>query len=255
MADDLPLLLHFRVSHFNEKVRWALDRKRWPHRRRSLVPGFHVPRVRRLTGQNRVPVLVLDGAALHDSTAIIAELERRRPDPPLYPTDPEQRARALAIEEHFDEEVAPDLRRIFWACYLDRAGDLARVATQGESAGTRRAFRAVWPVMKPVFRLNMGLDRARIDRSLARLPGHFDRAEAELSDGEFLVGDAFSVADLTVASVLSAILRPPEFAYPLPEPQAPRLVELRSRFADHPATRWATALYARHRDPSSEVAG
>jgi hypothetical protein len=24
---ELPLLLHFRISHYNEKVRWALDLK------------------------------------------------------------------------------------------------------------------------------------------------------------------------------------------------------------------------------------
>jgi Glutathione S-transferase, N-terminal domain len=50
-----PCLLHFRVSHYNEKVRWALDHKRWPHVRRALVPGLHVPRVRLLTWQNKAP--------------------------------------------------------------------------------------------------------------------------------------------------------------------------------------------------------
>ena len=81
MAD--PHLYHFCISHFNEKVRWALDRKRWPHRRTALTPGFHLLRVRWLTGQEKTPVLELDGRILHDSTRIIAELERLRPDPPL----------------------------------------------------------------------------------------------------------------------------------------------------------------------------
>lgn len=52
---------------------------------------------------------------LWDLSAILAEIERLRPEPPLFPQDPAQRARALAIEEHFDEEVAPDLRRLFWS--------------------------------------------------------------------------------------------------------------------------------------------
>ena len=35
---DLPVLWHFRISHFNEKARWALDWKRVPHVRRAVLP-------------------------------------------------------------------------------------------------------------------------------------------------------------------------------------------------------------------------
>ena len=34
-----PRLWHFRVSRYNEKVRWALDHKHWPHLRQALIPG------------------------------------------------------------------------------------------------------------------------------------------------------------------------------------------------------------------------
>jgi len=39
-------LLQFRhsLSPSNEKLRWALDIKRVPHRRRSLLPGPHLAR-------------------------------------------------------------------------------------------------------------------------------------------------------------------------------------------------------------------
>ena len=56
-----PRLLHFRVSHYNEKVRWALDFKRWAHRRKALVPGFHVAGLQIKTGQRKVPVLEIEG--------------------------------------------------------------------------------------------------------------------------------------------------------------------------------------------------
>jgi glutathione S-transferase len=68
-----------------------------------LVPGLHVPRVRLLTGQNKLPVLVIAGAPFVGSNRILAEIERRRPDRPLYPADPAERARALALEAFFDE--------------------------------------------------------------------------------------------------------------------------------------------------------
>src|SRR5258706_14064196 len=81
----LPVVWHFTVSHFNEKIRWAIDFKRVPHVRRALLPGFHFRRVWSMTGQTAVPVLVLDGRPIHDSTRIIAALERAYPEPPLYP--------------------------------------------------------------------------------------------------------------------------------------------------------------------------
>src|SRR5215468_6470913 len=86
-----PTLWQFRHSHFNEKVRWALDWKGIAHVRRSLVAGPHIPRVLWLTGQKQVPALVLDGEVLHDSTQIIAALENRWPTPALYPADGAER--------------------------------------------------------------------------------------------------------------------------------------------------------------------
>ena len=47
-------------------------------------------------------------ARIGDSTAIIAALEDFRPDPPLYPADPADRARAL--ESGFDHYIVKPLR-------------------------------------------------------------------------------------------------------------------------------------------------
>ena len=63
-ADELPILWQLQISHFNEKVRWALDLKRVPHVRRSLLPGAHAVQARRLTGADTTPVLTLDGRSI-----------------------------------------------------------------------------------------------------------------------------------------------------------------------------------------------
>src|SRR5215210_6348174 len=92
-----PVLWHLKVSNYNEKARWALDFKGVPHVRRAVIPGRHEKVARRLAGGETFPVLELDGRAIGDSTDIIGELERRIPDPPLYPDDPEERTRALEL--------------------------------------------------------------------------------------------------------------------------------------------------------------
>ena len=42
-ATDDPLLWHLPISHYSEKVRWTLDYKAVPHRRRPVTPPAHMP--------------------------------------------------------------------------------------------------------------------------------------------------------------------------------------------------------------------
>jgi hypothetical protein len=62
-----PELFQFRVSHFNEKARWALDYKSIEHVRHSLVPGAHKPKIKKLSGQEQVPVLCMNGKVVAGS--------------------------------------------------------------------------------------------------------------------------------------------------------------------------------------------
>src|SRR4030095_12497288 len=106
---DVPLLWHIPLSHFNEKVRWALDYKGIAHRRRVLGADYLI-RAWRATGQGKLPILWLDGRAIADSTRIIAALEERCPEPALYPHDAAARERALALEDDLDEKISPATR-------------------------------------------------------------------------------------------------------------------------------------------------
>jgi glutathione S-transferase len=254
MADStsLPRLLHFRISHYNEKVRWTLDYKRCPHVREALVPGFHLARTRALTSQNKTPILVLDGIPTFGSADILDELERRCPDPPLYPVDPMDRKRALTIERYFDDTVAPDLRRLFWSTYLGHPALCARMATDGFSSGVRAIWRAGFPIMKPLFKRNLGIDEGSLGRARANLGHYFDRLESEIGSSGYLVGDAFGLADLAAAAVMTAIIRPPQFSYPLPEPWPNELVDLRGSVSERTGFRWVLDIYARHRGASFE---
>jgi len=85
----VPVLWQVQVSHYVEKVRWALDYKRVPHIRRSLLPGLHAVKAKRLTGDtSTAPVLTINGRSTGDSSRIIALIEERWSQPPLYPEDP-----------------------------------------------------------------------------------------------------------------------------------------------------------------------
>ena len=72
-----------------------------------------------------------------------------------------------------------------------------------------------------------------------------DRLESELGDGEYLVGDEFTVADLTAAALFTPLLAPPG------RPWTPRLVPALQGFRDElearPGGRWVDLMYTRHR--------
>jgi len=250
---EVPILWHFRVLHYNEKVRWALDHKNCPHLRRALVPGFHIPVVRWISGQNMLPLVKLGDRVVAGSNNILAELEGLCPQPPLFPASPELRQRVMKIQEYFDEQAAPDLRRLFWSTYIGHPAACARMATDGFSSMTRHIWRSFFPVMRPLFRRNMGMDAETLLAARKRLVAHFDRLEHELGTREYLVGDKFGVADLTAAAVMTAIARPLQFPYPLPEPWPVELIDLRQSVSRHSAFQWVLEIYSRHRGTSKEI--
>ena len=250
---SLPVLWHIPVSHYNEKVRWALDLKRVEHERRAPPPPAHMVVARWLTRgrASTFPLLVLDGQAIADSTAIIAALERRHPDPPLYPEDPAQCERALALEEFFDEELGPHVRGLaFHEMRKDPAAMSAFVGTMlpGPLAGNATA-RGLAGSMGSVYsnaryRVRHAEDAAR---ARAKVVAAFGRLEAELDrgGGEYLVGDAFSVADLTAASLFVPVVDPRE------GPELPEMPEAYHAFVGplrgRRGFRWVLDVFARHR--------
>src|SRR3954453_23074072 len=111
---ETPVLWHLEISHYNEKARWALDYKSVPHVRRAVTPGLQELTARRLRAGRTVPIMQMDGRAIGDSTKIIEEIERRWKEPPLYPADPDERSRALALEDYFDQ-CGRHARRVLFA--------------------------------------------------------------------------------------------------------------------------------------------
>ena len=89
-------------------------------------------------------------------------------------------------------------------------------------------------------------DRVTVDAAL-------DRIEQERRGRAYLVGDTFTVADLTAAAMLGALLQPPELQYPLRVELPPYLQDYRATLLRHPATKWATGIYRLHRGYSAAV--
>jgi glutathione S-transferase len=245
----LPVLWQLELSHYNEKVRWALDYKHVPHVRRALPPGVHVLVARRLThgAVHTTPILTLDGHSIGDSTRIIAALEQRWPQPPLHPEDPQDRARALGLEEYFDEELGPHVRRAVYHVLLDHPDLLLPLFERGQPRPVKVLLRICFPALTTLIRQRLRVDEPTALDSRERTVAAMDRLERELGSQDYLVGDSFSVADLTAASLFYPLIQPPEFPYPSVSPPPGEAAEFLEAMARRAGGRWVAQMYARHR--------
>lgn len=248
------VLWQLEVSHFNEKVRWVLDYKGIPHERRTVLPGMHMVKSKRLSGGNTFPVLLIDGNAIVHSSAIVKALEDLKPQPPVYPADPAGRERALEIEADFDE-FGHDLRRVMFIHFL--ADRNLFMDTFGPKGGPLRATAPVgWPLVKRQLERKYGVNAESAAAAERNLERHLELIERETADTGYMVGGSFSIADITAASILYPIVQPPGLQYPLPDAsRMPRpLQELRAGLSQRPAWTWVLKMFAEHRGTSAEVA-
>src|SRR5262245_33132992 len=251
---DAPLLWHIPLSHFSEKVRWTLDYKSVAHRRQVLGADYLI-RAWRATGRGKLPILFLDGRAIGDSTHIIAALEDRYPEPPLYPADAAARQLALALEDYFDEQLGPAVRAVIITPLFRHDPDLAlRVLTTGMSDRGYQTLKPLARIFPAFYRFRHQISDAKLEADRAAVAAALDRIERERQGRPYLVGDAFSVADLTAAALLSPLLQPPEIQYPLRVELPPYLQDYRAAVLQHPANQWAAGIYQLHRGRSAEVA-
>jgi glutathione S-transferase len=246
-----PLLWHLPISHYSEKVRWAFDWKRVPHRRRVMPPGLHPLGGLLLTGGRgyTVPVLGLeDGSRIGDSTAIIGWLEEHSGERPLYPSDAGDRARALELEDWFDENVGPPMRQWgFGALLTEPEAVEAFAVKQTEWAPVRVPTAAFAPVAKAFLSVRYSVGDAVMGEARRQVLQGLDRLEAELGrgSGEFLVGDKFSVADLTAASLFYPLVLPPNA--PWQPVRTAAFEEVQSTVRDRPGFEWVQRMFKCYR--------
>ena len=241
-------LIQFPHSHYNEKVRWTLAWKGLPHTRRDLLPGPHAPTVLWLTGQTQTPVMRFGTEVVAGSARIIDELERRHPEPALLPADPALRRRALEWQAWADADVGPMVRRSLFAVLLDHPDYVVRIFARERRPTTQALYRAFFPVTRLVMSTSMGTrDAASVAQGDAATRAALDRVAREVGPSGHLAGDALSLSDVAVASLLAPAVRVEHPAMRLPDPMPDAVAAWYRRWESHPAAAWVQETYRRHR--------
>ncbi|HEY7267931.1 MAG TPA: glutathione S-transferase, partial [Solirubrobacterales bacterium] len=138
------------------------------------------------------------------SMEIGRELDRIQPDPPLYPADPELRARVEEAEAWGDEFQQKPRRFSWWAFKRDRPpmASYAEGARMGVPVGL--AVKTGGPLVAAAARLNQA-DDAQVSADLSSLRADLDRIDAWIAEG-VLGGPQPNAADYQLAPSLRLLM-------------------------------------------------
>jgi glutathione S-transferase len=170
-------------SHPSRTAMLMLERKGIPYKRIDLMPVISKGVVRAQGfPRTTVPALKLEGTRVQGSTAIGRELDRIKPDPALYPADPEKRAKVEEIEAWGDEFQEKPRRVSWWAFRKDRAplASFSEGARLGIPVGL--AVKTGGPLVAAAARLNGSTDAA-VRADLSSLRGDLDRIDRWIAEG------------------------------------------------------------------------
>jgi glutathione S-transferase len=190
------------ASHPSIAAQLMLEHKGIPYKRTDLLPVISKGVLRAVGFPGiTVPALKIDGDKVQGSRQIARELEHLRPEPPLFPADPEKRAAVEEAERFGDEELQHPVRQIlWWGIKKDR--EPLRSYSEGAKLGAPLGLlmKTAAPIVALSARFNEASDE-NARRAIEALPPMLDKIDAWIESG-VLNGEQPNVADFQIAPSL-----------------------------------------------------
>lgn len=239
------MLYQFPISHYCEKVRWALEYKNIEYKKVNLLPGLHANKAKKLCSRSSLPILVHDKKVLNESSEIISYLDHIFPQKLLTPTDPQLKQEALQWEQFADKQLGPDVRRICYHTLLDHPDIIIPYFTNDGPWYGNIYMKATYPRLSKTMRNLMKLDDAEMITVRKRLAHSIQTAITHIDDRIFFAGDIFSRADLAVASLLAPLCRTKKYGIEWPEKDPEPLASTIDEYKDK--LDWVHHIYKQFR--------
>jgi len=186
-------------SHAAMTGQLLLDHKGIAYKRTDLLPVISWVVLKALRFPDKtVPAAKIDGEKVQGTRAIARELERRQPQPPLFPSDTERRRAVEEAERFGDEELQQKVREIFlWSVRKDNSGLVGYL--EGGRIGMPHGIAA--KIAGPFIALD-ARSRGAVDdnvrQAIAAFPGMLQRIDDWIEEG-VLGSEAPNAADLQIA--------------------------------------------------------
>jgi glutathione S-transferase len=179
-----------------------LELKGVPFKRVDLMPVVSrgVLKAMRFPGVT-IPSLRIDGRKLTGSRQIAKALDEVKPEPPLFPADPERRAAVEEAEVWGEKVLADAVRRILWNA-IKRDKQPLRSYAEGARLGVPigLAVATAAPIIAAEVRIHGVTDEA-VKKDLASLPSWLNRIDEWIAEG-LLGGEEPNAADFQIAAAL-----------------------------------------------------
>lgn len=194
------------ASHPSITAQLMLDHKGIDYKQTDLLPVISKGVLRGLGfPRNTVPAIKIDGDRVQGSREIARELERLRPEPALFPTDPAKRAAVEEAERFGDEKLQHPIRQILWWS-IKRDKEPLRSYSEGAKLGVplSLAMKTAAPVVALSARFNEA-DDEHVRRDLTELPALLQKVDDWIAAG-VLNGEQLNAADFQIAPSLGLAL-------------------------------------------------
>jgi glutathione S-transferase len=188
----------------SHSARLMLERKGLDHKIIWLLPGMW-PALLRTRGfrGGTVPAMKIDGRRLQGSTVISRALEELKPEPALFPSDPERRVAVEEAERWGDEVLQNVPRRIVRWLAVHRPETKVLIA---KDVGIPLPRFAAWINTPAARHLAKKVDAdGQAQRAIAQVPEVLDHVDGLIAEG-VIGGDQPNVADLQIATSVRALL-------------------------------------------------
>ncbi|HEX3242313.1 MAG TPA: glutathione S-transferase N-terminal domain-containing protein [Solirubrobacterales bacterium] len=194
------------ASHPGMTAKRMLEHKGISYTRVDMLPGLSRYIVRALRfNEGTVPAMVIDGRRVQGSRTIAQELERLKPEPPLFPADADQRAAVVEVERWGDVELQDTARKIMlWAAARVPEARLSYLEEARIGLPHGVAAKTGGPLVSLAVRLNDATEE-NARAALAKLPAQLQRVDDEIAAGT-IGGEKLNAADYQVGASMRLLL-------------------------------------------------
>ncbi len=183
------------ISYFSGKVRPFFRYKDVPYEEIAPTPEVYREIILPRTGLGFIPVVVTpDDQVLQDTSEILDELERRFPEPPVYPPTPLQRVVAYLIELYADEFGVLPAMHYRWSFPESEAKARRDFAAATGNAQTAGPFADRMKGTLPL----LGIGPDSIPAIEAHTRDLLDILSRHFAVHDYLLGSRMSLADLAL---------------------------------------------------------
>lgn len=205
-------LYQFELSQYSEKVRLILDYKGLAYRKIEVTPGVGQLELFRMSGQRQVPVLRDGNEIVADSTAIAKYLDRKYPERPIIPTDPQLRGLCLLMEEWADESIGTKSRKVLFGAMSQSQKFRTSILPAATPDVLKTLVGAVPGDVLNLLGFGIGYGPDAIKSAQEDIKQDLEALSLLLMDKPYLITDRPTLADFAVAG-LSMLLKFPAGPY------------------------------------------